>query len=403
MALSILLALLSTVAAASSEKIIYSFLGGSDGSYPSSGLIADSSGDLYGVTCGGGSFGYGTVFELKQEKGGWEKLTLYSFAGSPKDGDCPSVGVVFDKQGNLYGTTAEGGTFNTGMAFELSPGSHGNWAEKVIHVFGKEGIQPGSLVIDDAGRLYGTLLYSYPGDGAVFELDGSKGSWRENILHTFTGSPDGMQPAPFLFMDSAGNLYGTTEYGGDAACNLYENKNHLGCGTAFTLQPQPDGAWRETILSSFRRGGGLTIHPSGGLIFDTNGNLLGTSAAGGDGYGTVFKLEKPGRGWQQEVLWRFYGAPDGIQGSGPLTQDSAGNLFGVTVLGGAYGRGVAFRLAQTRKGWEETILHSFTAGEGGSPSSLLFLNGHLYGTTGYGGITGCSNNAGCGTVFEVTP
>jgi uncharacterized repeat protein (TIGR03803 family) len=206
----------------------------------------------------------------------------------------PRRTLIFDAAGNLYGTASGGGyynnqcTFGCGAVFELIPGSRGNWKAKVLHFFkGKDGASPsGNMVFDRAGNLYGTTSGGGQyGRGTVFELTPqSNGTWKEELLYSFNGI-DGAEPAGLIF-EAAGNLCGTTQYGGASGprCRPY------GCGTAFELTPGSNGKWKENVLHIFGSGKDGNL-PQGGLIFDAAGNLYGSTASGGsfDG-GTVFEI-----------------------------------------------------------------------------------------------------------------
>ncbi len=201
------------------EKVIYAFTGVSDGQAPEGGLTIDASGNLYGVTESGGANEAGTVYELTLGSGGtWTKTVLYPFSFGNTDVWFPSSNLVFDPKGNLYGMAPEGGAYNAGGIFELSPGSNGIWTEKVIYTFtgAPDAISFQSyLAIDRAGNLYGyrenftsssgTISY-----GGVFQIQANaNGTWTENILHTFSGGNDGSAPyGGQLAVDSAGNVYG---------------------------------------------------------------------------------------------------------------------------------------------------------------------------------------------------
>jgi uncharacterized repeat protein (TIGR03803 family) len=388
-----------TCAFAQQEKVLHNF-NSKDGSTPG-GLIFDGSGNIYGTTSDGGKYGAGTVFELSPKTGGgWAETVLHSF-GSGKDGVFPEPSLIFDRSGNLYGTTDLGGKYEYGMAFELSPKAGGGWTEAVLHNFnknGKDGIYPWSgLIVDANGNLYGTTWEGGEyGDGTVFELSPETGGgWTETILHSFNGK-DGVLPEAALTLDAFGNLYGTTFQGG---------KN--GTGTVFELSPKTNGNWTEAVLHNF----GNFIdgrNPQATLIFDASGNIYSTTVNGGNhGFGTVFELSpKTGGGWAETILHSFNNAGNG--GYIPFASvilDASGNLYGATSTGGKYGAygsgGTVFKLSPgAGGGWTETLLHSFGKGTDGSnpDASLIFdSSGHLYGTTVEGG------KDGDGTVFEITP
>ena len=388
---------MSTGAAAQvQEQVLYSF-GNADGAQPDAGLIFDGAGNLYGTTYAGYVPSEGTVFELTPATGGgWTEKVLHDFNNDGTDGTYPVAGLIFDGAGNLYGTTAFGGTYDLGTVFELTPAVGGGWAEKVLHSFGgsgSDGIEPqSSLLIDGAGNLYGTCGGGTYHKGMVFELTPSAGgNWTENVLHEFTGT-DGAGPLASLIFDAAGNLYSTTAAGGTY------NK-----GTVFELTPAAGGIWTEQVLYSFGNGTD-GVNPYAGLIFDAVGNLYGTTYLGGTyNQGTVFELTPAaGGGWAEQVLHNFNF--DSSDGRGP---DSglvlyAGNLYGTTGSGGVYNNpgGTAFELMPAAGGgWIEQVLHSFGSGTDGSTpvGGLIFDSvGNLYGMTTYGGTYNL------GTVFEFT-
>jgi uncharacterized repeat protein (TIGR03803 family) len=275
------------------EKVLHRF-GGKDGFTASAALVFDAKGNLYGTTLGGGAYGGGTVFELTPNgTGQWTESLLYSFSsGSNNGGFNPYSGVIFDTQGNLYGTAVNGGTYNHGAVFELSPGANGQWTEKVLHIFGyrRDGFYPyGGLVFDAAGNLYGTGYdggtYGY---GAIFQMTpGTDGQWTETVLYNFgSRRNDGWLPVGNLIFDPSGNLYGSTYAGGvqSSACDNY------GCGTVFELSPGANGTWTEQVLHRFGKGKD-GANPQFGPILDSTGNLYGTTPLGGTyGYGTAFKI-----------------------------------------------------------------------------------------------------------------
>jgi len=268
-----------------SEKVLYSFSGlsGGDGASPIGGLIMDASGNLYGTTAGGGAIGYGTVFELVNFSGSYSEKVLHSFAYSGGDGLYPYAGLIMDASGNLYGTTFFGGTSSIGTVFELV-NSSGSYSERVLYSFTNSGGAGGNLyaglIMDASGNLYGTTVYGGTyGEGTVFELVNSSGSYNERVLYSFTNLGDGGKPYAGLIMDASGNLYGTT-YGGGAN----------GYGTVFELV-NSSGSYTERVLYSFTNSGGDGLYPYAGLIMDASGNLYGTTFYGGtSSIGTVFEL-----------------------------------------------------------------------------------------------------------------
>ena len=311
-----------------------------------------------------------------------KEKVLYSFQGGTSDGAAPAGGVVFDTAGNLYGATTDGGgecpPAQCGTVFQLTPPA-------------KNG-----------------------------------GPWTETVLYVFKGNAtgDGNTPAGSVIIDSAGNLYGTTGYGGTGNCVLLGTK--VGCGTVYELSPpaQKGGAWMETVLYSFQSGKDGYL-PNGDLVFDGAGNLYGATMFGG-GYGTtcdpfyqycgsVFELSPPkkqGGTWTEKVLHGFRGGSDGANPNGGLILDRFGAIYGTTFAGGnqgckltgSIGCGTAVKLApptKKRGGWTETILHRFKSDpDGAEPAAGLVFkaNGDLYGTTKGGG-----DHSGSGTVFRLVP
>lgn len=343
----------STRAAAQQETILHSFPdNATDGYYLQAGLVSDTSGNLYGTTAYGGTYGNGAVFELTLISGGaWTETILHSFNGGT-DGRFPQAGLVLDSAGNLYGTTYNGGDyFDFGTVYELSPTAGGSWTETILHSFNDDGT-------------------------------------------------DGINPSASLIFDAKGNLYSTTPYGGA-----------YGAGTAFELIPAAGGAWTEKVLHSFDHNGTEGYSPYERLAFDTSGHLYGATTSGGVyGYGVVFELTPAAnRAWKYLPLHEFRNNPDGYAPFA-LTLDAAGNVYGVTSLGGTHSHGTAFELTPKPGGglWTEKILHNFNNNDedGAIPEGALTLgpSGTLYGVTQTGGANYCSltgNN--CGTVFELSP
>ncbi len=332
------------------EKRLYSFSNkGGDGQSPQGTLIFDSAGNLYGTTSAGGSDGVGTVFELmRNPDGSWTEKILHSFLNNGVDGQDPIDGLVLDSAGNLYGTTFGGGEFVVGTVFELSPTSSGPWSEQLLHAFSpnvslKDGNRPrGNLVIDTHGNLYGTtLLGGLNFDGTVYELSPSAGSWNESILYSFNAyTGDGLQPVSGVVFDSSGNIYGTTTAGGSA-----------GMGTVFELTPSANGTWAESILYNFASTSKSDgSNPVGSLVFDSAGNLYGTTLIGGTGTctttggcGIVYELMHSGSHWSERVIHNFNN--NGTDGYFPIpgvVLDSADNVYGTTYYGGAFNDGTVY-------------------------------------------------------------
>ncbi len=392
--------------AAGNEKVLYAFKGTPDGSGPTSSLISDHAGNLYGTTAGGGTYGYGTVFKLSPVSGHWKETVLHSFSAAP-DGNYPLGGLVMDRAGNLYGTTSEGGLscgigVTCGVVFQVDPSG----AETVIFQFdGADGLRPtGALIADAKGNLFGTTQDGGAyGNGVVVELKrGSGGTWTENVLYSFTqNSWDGTTPMEGLALDKAGNLYGTT----------YFSDNGLGPGAVFELK-RSGSNWKESVLYQFTGGAdgkgpvaGVTIH---------DGKLYGTTVYGGLGGGLVFQLQSGSSGWSESVIYTFTGHPNGVTPSAGLIFDKSGNAYGTTVYGGwrycdVEGCGTIYKLTpQSGGGWQESVVYRFNGrgvGDGEFPQASLLQDGkgHLYGTTAEGGRRKDCSGLGCGVVFEFTP
>jgi len=395
---------------AATEKVLHTFCALTncpDGSFSQASLIFDGAGNLYGTTTAGGIHGQGTVFELTPKAaGGWTEKVLHDFNNNGKDGFYPGSNLVFDAAGNLYGTTELGGTFQYGTVFELAPRAGGGWTEKVLHSFnanGKDGFYPvTSLILDAAGNLYGVAIDGGTyGNGAVFELTPKAGGgWTEKVAFSFEASGMGGQGPTFgLVFDAAGNLFGATFMGGAH-----------GGGTVFELTPKAGGGWTEKVLHSFNNNGKDGWSPNGGLILDAAGNLYGTTSEGGaDNSGTVFELTPYASGaWAEKLLHSFNdNGMDGYFTTAGLIFDATGNLYGTTYDGGsgtvcAGGCGTVFEVTRSRSGgWTEKVVHSFNLNgrDGGGPAAGLTIDaaGNLYGTTFYGG----ADNSG--TVFEIKP
>ncbi|HEV2177140.1 MAG TPA: choice-of-anchor tandem repeat GloVer-containing protein [Terriglobia bacterium] len=353
--------------------VLYTFTG-AGGSNPFTGLIRDKAGNLYGTSVQSGLFSCGEVFKLDPFG---HDTSLYSFTCGT-DGSRPSASVALDPAGNVYGTASRGGgtSCNSGQGcgtiFKLNPSG----AETTLYAFegGTDGACPlAPLNRDTRGNLYGTTFDG--GDpscncGTVFKLDTSN---VETVLYAFKGGTGGSSPAGPLTRDATDNLYGTA--GGGA----------FGFGVVFKL----DASNNETVLYSFT-GGSDGAYPQGGVIMDAAGNLYGTTSEGGDtscfapnGCGTIFKLDATGK---KTVLRTFTGGSDGAIPAGDIIRDGAGNLYGTTVQGGAYGQGVVFRLTATGR---ESILHAFTGGvDGASPQGGVIADstGNLYGIATNGGV-----------------
>ncbi len=259
------------------ETVLHRFAGGNDGAIPTAGIVLDAAGNVYGTTEDGGgtSCTCGTVFELTPKAGGdWIETILHSFSGT--DGSDPS-GLSFDSTGNLYGVADTGGSYDVGVAFELSPGSGGVWTESVLYDFSSDGEFPVSGLTFSGGNLYGATIAGGPGNwGTIFELTPSGSSWTHQVLYSFKGRKDGRSPAGMPVFDSLGNLYGSTD--GDVTCT---KGNHWGCGNVFELTPRSRGEWKERVLHTFT-GERAGAYP-GELTFGEGGNLYGNTSEGGNG------------------------------------------------------------------------------------------------------------------------
>jgi uncharacterized repeat protein (TIGR03803 family) len=322
------------------ETVVHAFAGGCDGANPYTGLVADKSGNFYGTTSSGGTCnsdqGYGTVYRLAPD--GTESV-VYAFTGG-SDGWGPAGSLTADGKGNLYGMASAGGNgpgcnnIGCGLVFEVTP----KGKETLLYNFqgGTDGSLPlGNVIRDAAGNLFGTTNRGGGGDcggggcGTVFELapDGT-----ETILHAFQGGSDGELPQNGVVADGAGNLYGTTEGGG----------NEL-VGTVFEVTP----AGNESVLYSFTRESG-GYYPGSAVIFDKAGNLLGTTEYGGGvgckqsgGCGTAFMLAPDGT---ETVLNGFGKRRQGRDPVAGLLLGPHGTLYGTTLDGGTSGYGVVFEL-----------------------------------------------------------
>jgi uncharacterized repeat protein (TIGR03803 family) len=358
------------------ETVLYDFKGKTDGAWPLDSLIFDKSGNLYGTAESGGQgrcvkdgnnvLGCGVVFELSPANGKWTETVLFSFVPGKVKGVIPVSGLVFDNQGNLYGTT---------------------WAPGITGNFNLQRVNPAS-----ANTFWGC---DKPGcGGTVFQLAPTKSGWKESDIYAFTGAKDGSTPQGTLLIDAKGILFGTTVYGGTTGCT-----SGYGCGVVFQLSPKGNG-WKQTVLYRFT-GGNDGAYPMGSLIADKSGVFYSTAAAGGSAnQGTVFSLEPNGQKWKESVLYSFNG-PDGSMPMAGLLEDSKGILYGTTNQGGN-NWGLVFKLESSNGTWKETILHNFTltGGDAENPAAPLIFGpkGLLYGTSQSGGSSGIH-----GAVFQVAP
>jgi uncharacterized repeat protein (TIGR03803 family) len=328
---------------------------------------------------------------------------IHNFNGN-KGGENSEFTLVRDSAGNIYGTTQGGGFCeepHCWVVFELTPTAVGDpWTEKVLHAFNsanKRGSFPsGPVILDASGNVYGETELGGPYIyGTVFRLTRqANGSWTETILHNFGNGIDGSEPIGGLTLDADGNLYGTTSSGGK-----------YGSGTVFELVPNADGSFSEKLLHSFKSDGSEGQFPQAGVIFDSMGNIYGTTAGNlASRSQTVFELTpRPVGGWLAHVLHRFCNTCKNNDGpSGGLTLDAAGNLYGTTFGGGIHRAGMVFELSPVAGGgWTNRTLYNFCSEgcvEGGFPAGSLVFDaaGNLYGTTAGG-------DGGNGTVFELSP
>jgi uncharacterized repeat protein (TIGR03803 family) len=280
------------------ESVLYTFQNASDGASPRTGLTFDSTGNLYGTTFYGGSGGWGTIFRLSPHAGQWSFSVLYSFRRSA-DGGEPSSAVLLDGAGNLYGTAGVGGDFDYGVIYRLQ-NSNGGWVESTLYSFfaGVDGNGAGAMLLDGHGNLYGEAGGGgyqggfcgeyFGGCGTVFKLivpnHTSQGNRIFQVVHIFTtGADNSGVPSGALLLDSTGNLFGTAYIG-----------NHNNAGTVFKLSPVGN-SWVATTLHEFGNGKDGS-KPASGVVMDQAGNLYGTTTGGGDfGAGVIFEITAQSR------------------------------------------------------------------------------------------------------------
>jgi uncharacterized repeat protein (TIGR03803 family) len=404
-------------ARAQTFSVIHTFQSGIDGSAPEAGLTLKN-GIFYGTTFGGGFFG--TVYQMSHVGSNWVTTPisfLYSGLGS---GPLPRVvfgpdGHLYGTQGS--GGSCSGGT--GGLAFELIPPfsicktAACFWKEGVLWQFGcgSDGVNPGygDLVWDQNGNFYGTTYSGGDFDlGTVYQMKPSGGNgWTESVIWNFEGQPDGATPYSGLIFDGKNNFYGTTSSGG-----LYN------FGAVFKLTYDVNLGWTQQVIYDFQ-GGGDGMLPIGGLILDSVGtNLYGTTSDGGSGGGgTIFELSPSGDTWTFRLLYSFSGTPGRACGPrGTLTMDTAGNLYGTTYGSppnpiyncGANNFGNVFKLTKVENSWVYSSLHDFTGGDDGAApiSNVTFdTSGNLYGTASTGGylLYPCAGPPGCGVVWMIAP
>lgn len=407
---------------AATLQMLYDFTNVPDGNAPRGALVLSSTGALYGTTAAGGLYNGGTVFKMTPPAPGktaWVETNLHSFGGTG-DGSFLQSTLIRDETGALYGTTFMGGASGTGTVFKLTPPAAGQtkWTETILRSFlptqpngtNSGGAYPyaGALARDAAGNLYGTTYNGGSGGGVncpsgvgvVYKLAppaAGHTAWTETVLHTFTecGSAfSGIYAG--LTIGPNGALYGAAVQGGTTPYDY---------GMAFMLSPPTASSpnWAFSILHVFRDSQNNDGQmPEAAPIADRNGNLYGTTAAGGRYQsGTVYKLTPPPAGsasWTETILYDI--PAGGYQFLSGVTMDAAGALYGVTELGGSAGEGTAFKLTppQTAGGtWTPTILATFTGPNGEQPSAapVVDSSGTAYGTT--------QASSKAGTVYRIVP
>jgi len=411
------------------EKVLYSFKGAPDAAYPYGGLLAAKNGEFYGISNGGGTVGPsglvdGTVYEISATG---NESVVYDFKGG-KDGAGSEAGLIESQAGDFFGVTDYGGgaaacKYGCGTVFELRPTASG-YSERVLHAFqgGKDGSDPlVDLLLGKNGVLYGTTTSggtgacsSPSGDtgcGTVFSLTPSGKRYTEKVLYSFQSGTDGEAPRAKLIADSQGNLYGTTEFGGNtnAACGKSPEGN-TACGTVFEIA----ASGGEKILYRFKGGDKDGANPRAALVSVSKTSLVGLTLYGGGsplGLGTAYELTFNGHRYTERVLY-FFGEhsmdgarPDDHDG---LTADSSGNLYGATIDSTASpcGCGAVFKLTPTKTGYSESVLHIFNeTPDGAQPRGAPTLyNGELYGATFIGGdLCYKTSTYGCGTIYKVKP
>lgn len=394
-------------AEAQTYTVLHNFTDGSDGSNPTDGVTLQGTSNLFGGA------GRAALYRARQMGTGWTLFPIFDF--NDTNGLFPAGRVTFGPGGALYGAAGSGGLpectdgAGCGLIYSMRPPSSVcrsvscPWTETILYEFdpqhGVDGYYPtGGLVFDAAGNVYGTTGFGgFFGGGTAFELSPSQGGWTENILHHFgQQQSDGDTPNGHLIFDTAGALIGTTETGGTNGGCFSGN-----CGVVFKLTHSGSG-WTETIVHTFNRAsdGGS---PANGLISDAAGNLFGVTGEGGaNGGGTVYELTPSNGGYTFQVLYAFAGIAGSVGLEGLLAIDSAGNLYGAGGQGPS-GHGLVFKLTPANGGWTFTDLHDFTGNDGNLPfdGPTLDGSGNLYGTTYYGGTGPCSG--GCGVLYQITP
>lgn len=379
---------------ADSFSVLYNF-DGLDASDPQSPLVLDAAGDLFGTSPFGGSQGTGSLFEVPVGGGLNTAQLLYSFTGG-SDGGVPFAELTPDGQGNFFGVASEGGSSKAGTLFELV-GNGSSFTFTLVYTFtgGADGALPtGGLVIDASGTLYGTTLGGAAGSGTIFALHRDNGTVSLETLYTFSPlasgtNADGANPEATLLLDAAGDLFGTTAFGGAS-----------GAGVVFELG---NGAGGRTysVLHTFSGSsdGGV---PEAALTPDAEGNLFGTASGdqGAVGFGTVFELVNDGA-WTFHTLYAFANSDDGSVPLSSVVIDAAGDLIGTAAAGGSVGAGTIYELGREGDNtFSFRVLHTFDGfldGEAPAGGLVAGANGVLYGTTELQGFFTF------GTLFQLVP
>jgi uncharacterized repeat protein (TIGR03803 family) len=362
-----------------SYKVIYHFdtpNAGVDG-----GLVADAAGNLYGtITAGAAS----AVFELSRDSSGaWTEKVIYPYPGS-NDVLASLHPLTIDSAGNLYGASAQG------KVFELSPNADGTWTEKILQSF--NATLSSGLTFDQGGNLYGEVWRGEYVLGAVYRLSpNADGSWSLTIIHNFEPTSLGTTPMGNLLFDSAGNLYGTTYFGGYPATNY---------GAVFELTPRTNGTWSSHALTTFNSTNGSNANQ---LQMDVQGNVFVQVPGGSSCCGRIIELSPTGANqWKRTGLKLFNGVAAGEPNGILLTP--SGVLYGVTDCSSTctFESGTIYALTPVAGGgYSFKILHNFKGGtDGGNPvgDPILGPDGNIYGSTLAGG-----SPCDCGVVYEITP
>jgi hypothetical protein len=402
-ALSVALTFAPASAQTAKLKVLHDFAAygsNTDGSVPYGPLVFDSKGNLYGVTIVGGTgqcgdYGCGTLYELSPAAGGaWDETIPYDFAAA--DGS-PWGALIFDRAGNIYGTTLGFGS----AVYELSPGS-GTWSYNVLY---SDGAGPGLLMGSD-GDLYGAIgPGDYYGLGAIGELLPGSGGWTYNQLYSFTCDPScagGYNPPAPPIWDSKGNLWGTMFTGGIGRPACANDAG--GCGVIFDMTPNDDGTWNYQVIHRFASSPTDGQFPDAGLTLDAAGNFYGDTEGGGThNLGIIFEFSVSDGKVKGSIIHNFSNCSTGCYPEGTLAIDKSGNLYGMAQGGPnscGFSCGVVFKLAPQKNGtWKYSVVYNLDETTGGAlPYYGLILDneGNLYGVTSSGG------QYGGGTAFEIT-